>query len=324
MSYNYTVRYRTFDQLLDDVRVDFQNFQLENMIEPQQMIKVAKRVTYDLGLRVFMTKEAVLEVNHGKVKLPDDFFSLNFAFICDEQTYRSPVISGTHVEERPINPVKYQCAPPEVIDVCNNPSVIETPLSCEPCEEPFDACTTKPCVKLNCKGEKFELIEITRTETKTYKRMIPLTIEANGITVDCDCPNVQWKCPSSAFIRDNYLYTSFDCGKVYINYQGALENEDGQLLVVDHDLLNEYYEYAIKERILENLLFNDEPVDKKLQLVQQKLRLARINALSLVNTPNFAEFKAIWELNRKAQYSKYYDMFKSYQDLGFGYGFNRY
>lgn len=317
MSYNYTLKYRTFDQLLDDVRVDFQNYQLENMIEPQQMIKVAKRVTYDLGLRVFMTKEAVLEVNHGKVRLPDDFFSLNFAFICEEHTIHTPVTSGTHVEERPINRVKYQCAPPEVIDTCNDPNQIVTPLSCEPCEEKFDACTTKPCVKLNCKGEQFELVEITRTQSHHYKRMVPLTLQPNGTSIDCDCPNLHWRCRDSAFIRDNFLYTSFDCGKVYINYQGNLENEEGQLMVVDHDLLNEYYEYAIKERILENLLFNDEPVDKKLQLVQQKLRLARINALSFVNTPNFAEMKEIYNLNRKAQYAKYYDMFKSYQNLGF-------
>ena len=52
MSYNYTLRYRTFDQMLDDVQVDFQNLSLQNMIEPQQLIKVAKRVTYDLGLRI--------------------------------------------------------------------------------------------------------------------------------------------------------------------------------------------------------------------------------------------------------------------------------
>ena len=70
MSYNYTLKYRTFDQLLDEVFVDFQNYNLMNMIEPHQLIKVAKRVNYDLGLRIFMTKQAVLEVEKGKAKLP--------------------------------------------------------------------------------------------------------------------------------------------------------------------------------------------------------------------------------------------------------------
>lgn len=314
----YTIQYRTFDQLVDDVRVDFQNYTLENMIEPQQLIKVAKRVTYDLGLRVFKTKEDVLEVNNHRVKLPDTFFSLNFGFMCDEFTVETPVISGTHVTERPIKPVTYQCAPPEVIDVCNTPNQTETPIPCDTgCETPFDPCTTKPCVKLNCKGEKFELIEITRTYTRTYKRFHPLHIKDSGRTIDCDCPNTRVNSPNQAWIKDNYLYTNFECGKVYINYQGMLENDEGQLLVVDHDLINEYYEYALKERILENLLFNDEPVDKKLQYVQQKLRAARNQAVSLVNMPNFNELKQLWETNRRAQYHKYVDMFKSYEPLGF-------
>ena len=71
MDFNYTLRYRTFDQLLEDVTVDFNTFALENMIEPQTLIKVARRLNYDLGLRINQTKEVVLEVCHGKVKLPD-------------------------------------------------------------------------------------------------------------------------------------------------------------------------------------------------------------------------------------------------------------
>jgi hypothetical protein len=41
MDYNYTLKYRTFDQLLEDVTVDLNTFALENMIEPQQLIKLA-------------------------------------------------------------------------------------------------------------------------------------------------------------------------------------------------------------------------------------------------------------------------------------------
>jgi hypothetical protein len=78
-------------------------------------------------------------------------------------------------------------------------------------------------------------------------------------------------------------------------------------------MINEYYEYAVKQRILENLMMNDDTTAaNKLQIVEQRLRAARNNALSIVNTPNFSEMKQLWEMNIKAQYSKYYDMFKSY------------
>jgi hypothetical protein len=77
-------------------------------------------------------------------------------------------------------------------------------------------------------------------------------------------------------------------------------------------MINEYYEYALKQRILENLFMSGEEVSQKMQLIETRLRAARNYALTIVNTPNFAEMKRLWEMNRKAQYWKYYDMFKSY------------
>jgi hypothetical protein len=118
---------------------------------------------------------------------------------------------------------------------------------------------------------------------------------------------------NQAWIKDGWLYTTFKCANVYVNYQGMMEDDDGNLLVPDHDMLNEYYEYALKQRILENLIMNDEmAAGQKLQLIESRYRAARNQALSIVNTPNWAEFKRVWEANRKAQYAKYYNMFKSY------------
>ena len=63
--------------------------------------------------------------------------------------------------------------------------------------------------------------------------------------------------------------------------------------------------------IIENLAINGEDVAQRLQLIIPNYREARNNALSLVNTPNFKEMQDIWWTNRKAQYFKYVDMFKS-------------
>ena len=90
-----------------------------------------------------------------------------------------------------------------------------------------------------------------------------------------------------------------------------MENENGELLVLDHPYCNEYYEYALKERILENMMFAGENVTNQLGFTSQKLKAARNNALSFVNTPDFAQLKRLWEKNRKAQYHNYYNMFKS-------------
>jgi len=329
MDFNYTLKYRTFDSLLEDIMVDFQTFSLENMLEPQSLIKVATRVNYDLGLRLNQTKEVILEVEHGKVKLPDDFYTFNFAMICGEYKLQTGYdIGGTNIQEVPYKEV------PSTVDACAVPTVNCSVCNAQPCNHtaacelntlpgnyipdaydpsnPFGNTCIRPRVFMNCKGEKYELIQIMPNgQTRAYHVMIPLRMKASQ-NIECDCPNLYWNTPNQGWLKNGFLYTTFQTGKVYLNYQGQLENEDGDLMVADHPLLNEYYEYAMKERLLENLLMNGEDVSQKLQLIMQRTKAARNAALGMINTPNFEEMKKLWWANRTAQYGKYYNMFKSY------------
>lgn len=276
-------KYRTFDQLLEDVTVDFRTYALEGMIEPQQLIKVAMRVNYDLGLKINRTKDYVIDIENGKGKLPTDFNTLNYASICGTYTVNTTQPSGTHVEEQ----VPYN----------NEPTLV-------------GACTVEKC------GEELKLVQKTGPQTySTYDYMVPLNIkDGQGDTVCKGCPT--YKGADRAELKDGFIITNFTSGKVYINYQGAMEDEGGNLLVLDHPYCNEYYEYAIKQRILENMVFAGENVVNQLSLIENRLRGARNNALSFVNTPDFAQLKRLWEKNRKAQYHKYFNMFKSQPTRG--------
>lgn len=329
MDFNYTLKYRTFDQLLEDIMVDFQTFSLENMLEPQSLIKVATRANYELGLRINQTKEVVLDIEHGKVKLPDDFYTFNFAMICNEFVLATGYdIGGTNIQEVPYREV------PSTVDTCAAPTVNCSVCNANPCNHtaacsvntlpgnyipdaydpnnPYGDTCIRPRVFMNCKGEKYELIQITPNgQTRRYTTLLPLRMKTSQ-NIDCDSPNLYWNTPNEGWIKNGFLYTTFQTGKVYLNYQGNMEDEDGNLMVVDHPLINEYYEYAMKERLLENLLMNGEDVAQKFQLITQRKREARNAALSMINTPNYEEMKKLWWANRKAQYGKYYDMFKSY------------
>jgi hypothetical protein len=64
------------------------------------------------------------------------------------------------------------------------------------------------------------------------------------------------------------------------------------------------------------MVFAGENVSNQLGLVENRLRAARNNALSFINTPDFKELQEVWRINRKAQYHNYYNMFKSYPTLG--------
>ena len=332
MDFNYTLKYRTFDQLLEDVTVDLNIFALENMIEPQQLIKLAKKINYDLGLRINQQKEIILEVCHNKVKLPDDFYTFNFAFICGNYVERlgyDASSGGTTIVEVP-----YQ-ETPSTVDVCAPPTVNCRTCNSHPCNQtaacdlnfpivdpipttydplnPYGNTCIAPRVFMNCKGEKWELVQVVNNTgtTRVYTDLIPLRMKASQ-EIDCDCPNLYYNTNNQGWIKDGFLFTTFATGKVYLNYQGQMEDDQGNLLVPNHDLLNEYYEYALKSRIFENLYLNGEDVAQRMQLIEQRLKTARNQALSLVNTPNFKEMEKMWWTNRKAMYGKYYTMFQSY------------
>jgi len=274
------LKYKTFNQVLEDVSVDFSMYSLENMIEPQQLIKVVQRVNYDLGLRINMTKEAVIDIENRKVRLPDDFYVMNYALLCGSYTLQTPALSGTHTED-----------------------VILTNI-------PDNAPCNSVCIN-DC-GQYIQVVQKLTYETRYYEVNAPVSLAGDSKTLSCDCPDNSWKSPFRGQLKNGFIYMNIETGKVYINYQGALEDDEGNLMVIDNPTINEYYEYALKQRILENLYMNGEDVMQKLNLIEQRYRAARNNALSLVNTPNFAEMRKVWEMNRKAQYFNYYDMFASY------------
>lgn len=329
MDFNYTLKYRTFDSLLEDVMVDFQVFALENLIEPQSLIKVARKANYLLGLRINQTRETVLEVEHGKVKLPDDFYTFNYALICGEYTLNTGYdLGGTNIQEVPYREVPSTvdfCAPETVnCSVCNaNPcnhtagcelNTLPTnyiPDAYDP-NNPYGDTCIRPRVFMNCKGEKYELIQILPNgQQRTYTVLIPLRMRSSQ-NIECECPNLYWDTPNEGWLKDGFLNTTFQHGKVYLNYQGDLTDDNGSLLVPDHELLNDFYEYSLKERLLENLFNNGEDVAQRYQLAAAKLKVAKNDAMSLVNTPNFEEMKKLWWANRVAMYGKFYNMFKSY------------
>jgi hypothetical protein len=283
------IKYRTFEQLLEDVSIDFSTYALEGMIEPQQLIKVAMRVNFDLGLRIQKTKQTILDVDKGKVRLPQDYYSLNFAYMTGTYRVETKMPSGTIIEDVILDP--------------SSVSLDET------------GCPTDGTVCMNNCGDYFQLIQKTKTDVKIYETFGKIRAVGQGVVESC--PNSRWTTAENIMeIRDGFIYTNFTSGNIYLNYQAQMENQDGELIVMDHPLVNEYYEYALKQRILENLVFAGEPASQQLNLIEVRLRAARNNALSFVNTPNFAELQKIFKMNRRAQYDKYVNMFKSTPTLG--------
>lgn len=285
--------YRTFDELLSAVLSDFKTFDQEGMIDPQDLIKVAQRVNKDLSVRIQADKNAILEVCKGKVRLPNDFYMLTHAMICGSYTVTHPVIHGIQKEQIVLETGCDVPSPLKDSDINTN---------CKPCD--------RPIIRVNECGTKYMVVQDLKYETRTYEYFHRLHIQPSK-EVHPNCIGCRIHADRTCYIKAGWLYTNFEEGKIFLNYVGNMEDEEGNLLVLDHDIVNEYYEYAMKVRILENMLVSGEQVENLYKLFDDKRRKARIEARNIVGMPDFAELVQVWEMNRRAQYNKYFRMFES-------------
>lgn len=377
------LKYRTFDELLDSVKIDIRTYDLEGMIDDQTLIKVVQRVNYDLGLKINPNRTKMLEVSNYRAKLPSDFYVLNHALLCtgsietetpplwSYKTYQQGVADGIYQAEFEIyrNMVE-QCTQvmtiaPGINTVTHNlgtnyvivqalaanhtllnleiivvdqdtiqlvsnytttytgvvVTIMGSKASCDatcppdPCPIPPNPCIVdpNPCHESTLTSENGNPVVIDRCNgrTRKFKNLFRLGIVKNNSVSD-DCVDVNSRNYYNVFLKNGFLETNFKEGEVLIMYESVMETDKGELMVLSHPYADEYYEYALKERIYENLAQAGENTVQLMQLMSAKLREARNKALGFINTPDFGEMKQIWETNRKAQYHRYYDMFKNY------------
>jgi len=374
-------KYRTFDDLMDSVKLDLYTYDLEGLLNPQQLIKVAMRCNYDLGLRINMQKSRVIEIQKGKGKLPENFDVLNFALVCEDKlvseipsynkTYTEGVLEGVilaqnFLEPRFVNQSTIYTDVTYGINVINHQlhtmNIVIQAFATDGSLLDFDvtvldmdnvrlysesvdtligvkivvmgakistvgtgsgtcpalldcAADGTPKVHYTTNGRRIESKNPVRLHIHKTESLSPEPRENYDARMDVSFITGLGKKKGNyydAYLKNGFLHVNFDEGAVFLNYQSVMEDDDGNLLLLDNPFTNEYYEYSIKQRIFENLYMAGEPVQNHLQLMTGQLRAARNNALSFVNTPDFAEMKKLHEMNRKAQYHNYYNMFKNY------------
>lgn len=354
------LQYRTFEDVLNSVRSDFYTFDQDNFINPQELLRVAIKINYELGLKINPSRGKIIDVHKGMGKLPADFYVMNFAMLCgvghdtyttcqssQMQTWYDQMVKLAEiVNARPLiqvadlvdgwNIITHNLASTDLVlkvqdqykDYINFEYVIlnEDQVKIKVfANYPAARITIIAAANIvaNCSitldncPDGCKIIENKPGMIREFPRPVPIEIlPYNYGEPECNLEKV------GSFnyrlkIKDKFIHTiNFTEGRVYVNYESVMEDDEGNLLVLDHPTVNEYYEYAFKERILENLFYNGENVLQRLQMIQAKMRPIRNNALSFINTPDFGEMKRMWEKNRKAMYAKYYNMFNSYAWYG--------
>lgn len=376
--------YRTYDELLDAVRTDFQSFNQAGDIDSGDYIKIAQRINYELGLKIYSQKETVIEIEHGRAKLPADFHQLTLALLCYNYRYlfypTGPGANGCTQLYEEIIPAQVAAAN---LTTCPCWTIVSTGTQVDvvycdgsknsvyfPPNDDGSAKTTKLCAlsidtqnahggtitattnslcyndtvnggfsctppppvcpvcvipEKVCGGIDGDPWKNNRTRSLYDGEVNIRVVQACGTPgqvryyeeferlfivpskeADAFCMNTQFRdCRNQGQIKNGFIYTSIDCGKIYLSYLGSLEDEDGNLLVLDHPKINEYYEWAIKERLLSNLYLNGDDFIQRLQFTQKELSEAKQSAHSIINMPDLREMMAI-SATVKAEFNRKY------------------
>lgn len=392
------LQYRTLNELVASASVDLRSFYSDGVIEMAELIKIAQECNYELGLQIQQTKETILDVEHGRAKLPADFSFLNFAFLCHQHTQVSELWPDGLVKEEILLPnaqttinltscpcwtvvstgVQTQVTycdgttasvyfPPNTdgttstTKLCatsitphagltisttsfcyNDPNTAtytcDKPINCG-CNDVAIPCAAQPNpnpwgqnkVRTICDGTVgIQIQQACGRQVRHYTRFEPLFLEPCR-RASAFASNNQFRPTGNiAFIRDNFLEISTghnwdhnhdmepgihrsECGKVYLSYQGLLEDEQGNLLVLDHPKINIYYEYKVKYQILLNLYINGEPdLERRLQLVERKVTQYTQDAMNIAYMPDFKVIQQTYRRERQIQNEKHVAPFSRY------------
>lgn len=276
-------KYKSFDQLMAGVESDLGKWADEGYLDRGIFIKTIRKVNAFLGLKINMEREDMIEVKNHVALLPGDFQFLQLALACQTEYVRGPVLSGAQTESHTI------------------------PLSNK-------ACEMHSCSGDECEGPCNNCIWITqkigiKTQTFTDIRTLELTNSSRSRCTDT-CLNFHFRSPHQIRIQEDHATFSFTEGLVYINYIADMLDENNNILILDHPLVNDYYEYAVKEAFFENMFLNKEGDFLQVyQAMQAKLRLAKIQAMGFVNTPEYGDIQKMFIDNRHRFYKRYVGYF---------------
>lgn len=280
-------KYIKFDDVLNSVKSDLHLFDNNALILEDRLLKVVYHCNEKLGLRLNKSKQILLEVKNGKAELPQDFYKIEMIFA----TCVTKV--PNHLQLIPGNKVEYTTCPAQY----KGPMVVIDKMGCK------DVCCNEMFIVRQPQIQR-------EIEVKTF---IPLAMSKRcGNLCASYSPHSNRHSEYSIDLEDNIVRTNFQEGQLFLCYIGTLEDEDGLPMIPFHPLLNEYYEWSLKKKILEDVFMNSEAdVDKKLQYANQMLKDAYLEAWQFTGYPEFRELENNHKKYSQDFYNKWYKMFEN-------------
>lgn len=250
------------EALIEEIKTSFSKYADAGLLDDNAMYRDIVLGLKRFGNDICMVHETVVEVRNGIAKLPDNFFSLYLAYLCEPAGYHKAPEIQTHdlqssimYKERTMHNSKWD--------------------ECDPC----------------CKEEEEKIIKEniyfdTGKVEFYYKNPQLLRLGKTFVKNDCHskCRNKLVRDnPNEIVIRNSTLQANFNEGFIYIQYYGFPTDEDGNIDIPDtpNGHLERFLEHDLKVRLMVRLIENSDAgpnIGNLLSYHQQQQQIALRNA----------------------------------------------
>ena len=286
------VKFKSSEILISRVKENLSTYDSAGIVDAGKFYFYIKRELQLLGDYIYEDAAEVLDINNGKVLLPEDFIKL-YALYSLENNISDKTYTRNGVQQDLVYQVDTEVSKKDV-DSCGNNCYSETEL-----------------IRVTTHVEA----EYPVSKVYQHNKLLRYSGRVNTELCDEESPNFYSKDSQEFNIDSNYIYTNFTKGKVLLQYLAFPFDEDGYPMIPDAPKIEKAIETYIMYKVMEYYYINDITNNalQKMQYFQEKYRIAHKSALNYVKLPSYQQsvdaayknvrdrFK-IFELRRNGRY----------------------
>lgn len=272
--------HRPVSELFSIVKNDLRRLDDEGLIDEGTLIKTVMYCNDKLGIGIREIREVCIPVQEYKAKLPLNFDKLYYvaAVSCTNTMIHSMVNPFNNNFDRDI--------------------IYEAEL---------DRGSLGNTDHYNVTIKREQNISIHNYQSFTSLDVSP----TGGASCHISCPNTRKKGKYTVSIRDGHIETPFRSGELYVMYIANMCDDEGNLLFPFHPKITPYYEWAIKEKVLMDAVFNSEgDYTNLLKLSQNERVKAWLEAYDITTEKGYGEYVTQQKKKELGWYNQYFKFFQ--------------
>lgn len=273
---NKIFQHRPVMELFAIVKNDLRRLDDEGLVDEGTLIKTVMYCNDRLGIGVREVRQACIAVEDFKAKLPLDFEKLYYAAAV--KASNTMIVQGRHPFDNSFDR-----------DVIYEADIAREDLG----------------------GADNYMVTIKRKQEITVhncQSFIGLDVHP-GSSPLCHISSPNMKKPGRYTVRieNGHLITPFRCGEIYIMYVATMTDEMGNILFPFHPIITPYYEWALKEKVLTDAMYNSEgDYGTLLKDARNERSKAWLEAYDITTEKGFGEYVGQQKKKELGWYHQYF------------------